>query len=46
MNVVVQRAVHPQLASYIHSATSGLLPFIQKVCIVPFHWLQLSVRFT
>jgi mitotic spindle assembly checkpoint protein MAD2B len=30
MNVVVQRAVHPQLASYIHSATSGLLPFIQK----------------
>ncbi|KAK3123945.1 hypothetical protein QOZ80_8AG0638370 [Eleusine coracana subsp. coracana] len=30
MNVVVQKAVHPQLASYIHSATSGLLPFIQK----------------
>jgi hypothetical protein len=31
MNVVVQKAVHPQLAGYIHSATSGLLPFIQKV---------------
>ncbi|KAG8048109.1 hypothetical protein GUJ93_ZPchr0008g13043 [Zizania palustris] len=30
MNVVVQKAVHPQLAGYIHSATSGLLPFIQK----------------
>ncbi|KAK3122282.1 hypothetical protein QOZ80_8BG0667570 [Eleusine coracana subsp. coracana] len=30
MNVVVQKAVHPQLASYIHSVTSGLLTFIQK----------------
>uniref|UniRef100_J3MUU7 HORMA domain-containing protein n=1 Tax=Oryza brachyantha TaxID=4533 RepID=J3MUU7_ORYBR len=30
MNVVVQKSVHPQLAGYIHSATSGLLPFIQK----------------
>ncbi|XP_072989630.1 DNA polymerase zeta processivity subunit [Typha latifolia] len=30
MNVVVQKARHPQLASYIHSATSGLLLFIQK----------------
>ncbi|KAL6900704.1 hypothetical protein ACP4OV_005380 [Aristida adscensionis] len=30
MNVVVQKALHPDLASYIHSATSGLLPFIQK----------------
>ncbi|XP_004974048.1 DNA polymerase zeta processivity subunit [Setaria italica] len=30
MNVVVQKAVHPELASYIHSTTTGLLPFIQK----------------
>ncbi|XP_019057503.1 PREDICTED: DNA polymerase zeta processivity subunit isoform X2 [Tarenaya hassleriana] len=30
MNVVVQRARHPELRDYIHSATSGLLPFIQK----------------
>lgn len=30
MNVVVQRARHPQLRDYIHSAVSGLLPFIQK----------------
>ncbi|ONK72120.1 uncharacterized protein A4U43_C04F15950 [Asparagus officinalis] len=30
VNVVVHRARHPQLAAYIHSATSGLLPFIQK----------------
>ncbi|XP_047070878.1 DNA polymerase zeta processivity subunit-like [Lolium rigidum] len=30
MNVVVQKAVHPQLAGYIHSVTAGLLPFIQK----------------
>ncbi|KAL9345821.1 hypothetical protein Peur_060674 [Populus x canadensis] len=31
MNVVVQRARHPQLRDYIHSSVSGLLPFIQKV---------------
>lgn len=30
MNVVVQRARHPQLADYIHSVTSGLFPSIQK----------------
>ncbi|XP_044956862.1 DNA polymerase zeta processivity subunit isoform X3 [Hordeum vulgare subsp. vulgare] len=30
MNIVVQKAVHPQLADYIHSVTTGLLPFIQK----------------
>ncbi|CAA7056726.1 unnamed protein product [Microthlaspi erraticum] len=30
MNVVVQRARHPELRDYIHSATSGLLPFIEK----------------
>ncbi|OMO65775.1 DNA-binding HORMA [Corchorus capsularis] len=30
MNVVVQKARHPQLREYIHSAVSGLLPFIQK----------------
>ncbi|XP_059461553.1 DNA polymerase zeta processivity subunit [Corylus avellana] len=30
MNVVVQRARHPQLRDYIHSAVSALLPFIQK----------------
>ncbi|XP_021676576.1 DNA polymerase zeta processivity subunit [Hevea brasiliensis] len=30
MNVVVQRARHPQLRDYIHSAVTGLLPFIQK----------------
>uniref|UniRef100_F6H4T8 HORMA domain-containing protein n=1 Tax=Vitis vinifera TaxID=29760 RepID=F6H4T8_VITVI len=30
MNAVVQRARHPQLRDYIHSAVSGLLPFIQK----------------
>lgn len=31
MNVVVQRARHPQLRDYIHLAVSGLLPFVQKV---------------
>ncbi|KAK8965419.1 hypothetical protein KSP40_PGU019375 [Platanthera guangdongensis] len=30
MNVVVHKAKHPQLGNYIHSATFGLLPFIQK----------------
>ncbi|KAK4594928.1 hypothetical protein RGQ29_018600 [Quercus rubra] len=30
MNLVVQRARHPQLRDYIHSAVFGLLPFIQK----------------
>ncbi|KAG0480813.1 hypothetical protein HPP92_011671 [Vanilla planifolia] len=30
MNVVVQKARHPQLADYIHSVTYGLLPFIQE----------------
>ncbi|KAF3455261.1 hypothetical protein FNV43_RR05709 [Rhamnella rubrinervis] len=30
MNMVVQRARHPELRDYIHSAVSGLLPFIQK----------------
>lgn len=39
MNVVVQRARHPELRDYIHSAASGLLPFIQKVsvCIASFY---------
>jgi mitotic spindle assembly checkpoint protein MAD2B len=46
MNAVVQKAVHPRIASDIHSATCGLLPFIQKACVVRFHRLQLSVRFT
>lgn len=27
---MVQKAVHPELAGYIHSVTSGLLPSIQK----------------
>ncbi|XP_061340407.1 DNA polymerase zeta processivity subunit-like [Gastrolobium bilobum] len=31
MNVVVQRALHPQLRYYIHATVSGLLPFLQKV---------------
>ncbi|XP_048324229.2 DNA polymerase zeta processivity subunit [Ziziphus jujuba] len=30
MNLVVQRARHPELRDYIHSAVSGLLPFVQK----------------
>ncbi|KAI9116484.1 hypothetical protein K1719_012651 [Acacia pycnantha] len=30
MNVVVQRARHPQLRYYIHTAVSGLLPFLQQ----------------
>ncbi|KAL7217562.1 hypothetical protein ACSBR2_010926 [Camellia fascicularis] len=30
MNVVVQKARHPQLREYIHSSVTGLLPFIQK----------------
>ncbi|XP_058072011.1 DNA polymerase zeta processivity subunit [Magnolia sinica] len=30
MNIVVQRARHPQLSDYIHSAVAGLQPFIQK----------------
>ncbi|KAG7955316.1 hypothetical protein I3843_11G064600 [Carya illinoinensis] len=30
MNMVVQRARHPQLRDYIHSTVSTLLPFIQK----------------
>ncbi|KAL5975710.1 hypothetical protein ACLOJK_020036 [Asimina triloba] len=31
MSVVVQRARHPQLRDYIHSAVTGLQPFIQKI---------------
>ena len=31
MNLVVQRARHPQLRDYIHSAVFGFLPIIQKV---------------
>ncbi|XP_021886837.1 DNA polymerase zeta processivity subunit-like [Carica papaya] len=31
MNLVVQRARHPELRDYIHSSINGLLPFIQKV---------------
>lgn len=30
MNVVVHKARHPKLSSYIHSATVGLFPYIQK----------------
>ncbi|KAM7251914.1 hypothetical protein ACFE04_023797 [Oxalis oulophora] len=30
MNLVVQKARHPQLQDYIHSSVNGLLPFIQK----------------
>ncbi|KAK4594550.1 hypothetical protein RGQ29_018291 [Quercus rubra] len=30
MNLVVQRARHPQLRDYIHSAVFGFLPIIQK----------------
>lgn len=30
MNVVVQKARHPELREYINSAVTGLLPFIQK----------------
>lgn len=36
MNLVVHRARHPQLREYIHSAINGLLPSIEKVCIVHF----------
>lgn len=35
MNLVVQRARHPELRDYIHSAVNGLLPFIQKVFFSP-----------
>lgn len=31
MNVVVNKARHPQLANYIHSSLFALLPYIQKV---------------
>lgn len=30
LNIVVERARHPQLRDYIHSAVAGLLPFIQR----------------
>ncbi|XP_052178583.1 DNA polymerase zeta processivity subunit [Diospyros lotus] len=30
MNVVVQKARHPELREYIHSAVNGLLPFLQE----------------
>ncbi|KAK6944604.1 hypothetical protein RJ641_025706, partial [Dillenia turbinata] len=30
MNLVVQKARHPQLQDYIHSSVSGLHPFVQK----------------
>ncbi|XP_057454379.1 DNA polymerase zeta processivity subunit-like [Lotus japonicus] len=30
MNMVVQRACHPQLRYYLHSTVSGLFPFLQK----------------
>lgn len=40
MNVVVHKARHPQLSNYIHSATSDLLPFIEKVlALLPFRSL-------
>lgn len=31
MNVVVNKARHPQLANYIHSSLFALLPYIEKV---------------
>ncbi|KAL6975083.1 hypothetical protein U1Q18_023878 [Sarracenia purpurea var. burkii] len=31
MNIVVQKARHAQLREYIHSAVTGLLPFVEKV---------------
>lgn len=31
MNVVVNKARHPQLSNYIHNAVFALLPYIQKV---------------
>lgn len=34
MNMVVQRACHPQLRYYLHSTVSGLFPFLQKVGLV------------
>lgn len=46
MNIVVQKAVHPQLADYIHSVTTGLLPFIQKVCFVPLIVPPLAMKCT
>lgn len=36
MNMVVQRARHPELRDYIRSAVNGLLPFIQKVYVFLF----------
>ncbi|XP_057724302.1 DNA polymerase zeta processivity subunit isoform X2 [Arachis stenosperma] len=33
MNVVVQRARHPQLRYYIHATVSGFLPFLQKLTV-------------
>ncbi|GFP97876.1 DNA polymerase zeta processivity subunit [Phtheirospermum japonicum] len=30
MNVVIHKAIHPQLNEYIHSAVYGLKPFIEK----------------
>jgi hypothetical protein len=46
MNVVVQRARHPQLRDYIHSTVSGLLPFIQKVgsCFYTKGWFLLLYK--
>ena len=31
MNLVVQKAKHPELENYIHSAVNGLVPFLEKV---------------
>ncbi|CAO2826055.1 unnamed protein product [Amaranthus hypochondriacus] len=30
MNLVVQKAKHPELENYIHSAVNGLFPFLEK----------------
>ncbi|XP_062018572.1 DNA polymerase zeta processivity subunit-like [Rosa rugosa] len=34
MNLVVHRTRHPELRDYIHSAVSGLLPFIKRLLLV------------
>lgn len=43
MNVVVNKARHPQLANYIHSSLFALLPYIEKV--FPFCSIFFSFNF-
>ncbi|CAO2821392.1 unnamed protein product [Amaranthus hypochondriacus] len=41
MNLVVQKAKHPEVENYIHSAVNGLFPLLEKVSG---NWIKLPNR--